>query len=99
MTSFVLDPRIMRTWSLDLWVAFTFLVATLGALFWRISVDYTEAGVIKYYLIYGLALIVFLFFYNIYKLNSGHYLHIHHYAIALVLITFLSNQSVFQSLV
>ena len=99
MKHLTLDPQIMKTWGLGLWALFAAIMALLFGILFRIYIDYSAIGIVKYYAIWAGILATAISFKNKQKVAEGYVIHFHHYCVALVMITFMSYQSVFLSLI
>ena len=97
MQKLVLDPKIMKTWGIGLWAIFIFFVLLGIGLVWRIGTAYHELGILKYYLVWATIFFSVFFCINKKKQAQGLELHIHHYVIAMALLSILCYQSVFLS--
>lgn len=85
----------MKNWPPVLWAVFFALIGFLGSFVTILIRLYSEIGILKYYLAWGVALGGFFY----YKSKNATDTHIHHYVLAMIVLSFTCYQSQFISLV
>mmetsp|Transcript_5615 Transcript_5615/g.9675 ORF Transcript_5615/g.9675 Transcript_5615/m.9675 type:complete len:123 (-) Transcript_5615:158-526(-) len=91
MQKFVLDWNVMKTWPLILWVIFFALVAFIVAYVWVLVQMYIGAGVLWLYGIWTVLLGAYIGF----RSYTAKDIHIHHYTLMMILISYTCFQSKF----
>lgn len=94
-----LDWQIMKTWGKGMWVIFFFEMILAASVLFILSHVYIEVGIFKYYVIWGSALVSFMVWNTHRNKEEGRELHVHHYVVALILMSFNSFQSPYASCV
>ena len=80
----------MKNWPLILWVAFFVMVIALMCLGFKIMKIYWRIGVLKIYLGWSLLLMLIWYINCIDAID----VHIHHYVVALITLTYICYQSI-----
>lgn len=94
-TELILEPRVMRTWSFGLWNFFFVLMFVLAKFFYDLAWNYYHLGILKYYALWTVFFVSILWL-NTRRLKEQKYaLHIHHYLVALIVLSFISLQTEF----
>ena len=75
------------------------IVLLVASIFFVIVHDYIKLGILKYYIAWASALFSFMVWNTKRNAAKGKVLHIHHYDLALMLMTFITYQSPFASVV
>jgi hypothetical protein len=91
MKEFVLDWDIMKTWPPILWAVFFSLITFLLTLFIVIFHYYLIFDLELIYLFWGIGLLL----YFLYMGRNAKDTHIHHYVLAMIVLSFLGYQSKF----
>ena len=87
----------MKTWGRGMWLLFAGEVVLVVSILYILGHAYIEVGILKYYAVWGSALVSY-FAWNTHRRQPCE-LHIHHYVVALVLMSFNSYQSPYASAV
>ena len=99
MKHFTLDPSDMKNWGPVLWAMFFALIFAIVE-FLRIEVrDYIESGVLHYYVLWATVLVTYLVWNTKRQKQYGKQIHVHHYTLALILMSFNTVQSPTMSVV
>ena len=94
MKHFTLDPTVMRTWGKGMWFIFFVLFGMIAAILAFTIKGYIAAGVLKYYVAWASALFGFLVW-NTKRLAPERHIHVHHYLLAMIILSLVCFQSVF----
>ena len=95
MQKFVLDWDVMKTWPPVLWGVFFGLIVLIVALSKVLIHVYIGSQVVWLYAIWGVLFFTWFFF----KSYTSKNMHIHHYVLSMVVVTFIGYQNKFLSLV
>ena len=91
MNHFVLEWRFMINWSVAQWSVFLLVIFAIVAQLTILSSHYSQAGVAGDYVIWG----ILLFSYFYIRSRYCDRVHIHHYTLAMIVISFTGYQSAF----
>jgi hypothetical protein len=94
-TQFVLDWNVMKNWPPILWAVFVALLAFLGAYADVLLHLYKHLGIMKYYILWAIALASFFYYMGRHATDT----HIHHYVLAMIVLSFTCYQNVFLTVV
>ena len=95
MQQFTLDWNVMKNWPPVLWAVFFALIAFLGAFGDILFKLYHQIDILKYYLAW--AVVLGSFFYIMGRNATD--THIHHYVVAMIVLSFTCYQSPFITIV
>jgi len=84
MDRFVLDWQFMKTWPAALWAVFLSAVALIAAFLVILVGHYRQASVLRGYAIWG----VLLFAYFYIRSRFCDHVHIHHYTLSMIVLSF-----------
>jgi len=82
-----------------MWALLIFVLLLIVSGLFILAYAYVKIGILKYYLMYGMALFTFIVWNTRRNKKFGKELHIHHYDLALILMSFDSYQSPYASIV
>jgi hypothetical protein len=91
MDKFVIDWHFMKDWPAALWAVFLSMIALIGAFLVILINHYRQANVVREYAIWG----VLLFAYFYIRSRSCDEVHIHHYTLSMIVLSFTGYQSAF----
>jgi hypothetical protein len=91
MKHFVLDWHVMKTWPIALWAVFLSMIAVIAAFLVIMTSHYRQANALREYAIWG----VLLFAYFYVRSRFCDEVHIHHYTLMMILLSFTGYQSAF----
>jgi len=86
-----LDPKVMKTWGMGMWAIFLFLMVLLLLIMTNLGLHYYKMNLIPRYIAWG-ALLTSAIVWNS-KRQPTKELHIHHYALAMILMSFIQLQN------
>ena len=82
-----------------MWALLIAILFLIVSILFILAHAYVKIGILKYYLMYGVALFTFMVWNTRRNKKFGKELHIHHYDLALILMSFNSYQSPYASIV
>ena len=78
-----------------MWLIFASVMILVGAILYLTLTNLASVGVLKYYALWGVLLVGF-FYWNTKRLQAqNRHLHVHHYVVAMIVLSFLCYQSPF----
>lgn len=99
MAHLTFDPATMATWGPGMWLLAIVLIGLIALILADVMYHYYLLGIVKYYAAYGIALFVALKWQSARVKPEGRAIHIHHYCIGFVVMSFLSFQGKFFTLI
>lgn len=84
MDKFVIDWHFMKDWSIALWAVFLSMITLIGAFLVILFSHYRSANVLREYAIWG----VLLFSYFYVRSRFCDEVHIHHYTLSMIVLSF-----------
>ena len=99
LNKFSLDPKDMKTWGIGLWILFICMILLLGFIVTLIFSAYYAMGILSYYIAYAIALFTLMAWKTKIAKSKGKNIHIHHYTLALILMSFNSIQNPYLTVV
>jgi hypothetical protein len=82
MKKLELNPEIMKTWGLPMWIFFIVLMLLIAAIFVEVLRVYIAIGILKYYLAWGGFLFGTIIWNTKRNAKLNKHIHIHHYTLA-----------------
>lgn len=97
MKRLTLDPNVMKTWGKGMWALFAVMVALMASILYENAMNLVKMQKLHVYVAWGIAL------YGWIKWNTKRQpektIHVHHYDVALILMSFMSVQTPWLSMV
>jgi len=78
----------MKTWGLAMWVLFAFLMVLLASILYTAGTQYYALGLIPFYFMWATIIYTVLKLNTIKQKANNKVIHIHHYFLALVMMSF-----------
>ena len=94
-----LDPADIADWGKGMWMLALSLLLLIAAILFVICSSYIRLGIFEYYILYAVFLFSVMVWNTQRNAKKGRYVHIHHYTLGLILMSFISIQSPFASVV
>lgn len=94
-----LDPADIAEWGKAMWLLALSLLVLIGAILFVICSSYIRLGIFEYYILYAVFLFSAMVWNTQRNAKRGRSVHIHHYTLGLILMSFISIQSPFASVV
>jgi hypothetical protein len=98
MENFTLDPATMATWGPGMWMVFVVLFGLIGLILGDVCYHYYAIGYLKYYGIWAAALVAAMMW-QTRRVAPERKIHVHHYTLGLIIMSFLCYQGKFFTLV
>lgn len=89
MQNLTLDPATMATWGPGMWTVFFILFGLIGVVLLDVLYHYLVIGILRYYAIWAIALFSAIVWQSR-RVAPERKIHVHHYFLALVIMSFLS---------
>ena len=90
MQHFTLEWSVMKTWGKWLWLMFIVLILLLLKLVLNLATKYYELGILQAYILWATLLYAFMVWNTKKQKQNGKQLHVHHYFLALIVMSFIS---------
>jgi hypothetical protein len=98
MQNFTLDPATMATWGPGMWTVFVVLFGLIGLILADVCYHYYAIGILKYYGLWAVVLVSALVWQSK-RVAPERKIHVHHYVLAFIVMSFLCYQGKFFTLV
>jgi hypothetical protein len=99
LSEFTLDPSSFKDFGLFLWGILIFVVLLVSSILYFVFVDYKRIGILKWYLLLGVAWVLGVNLQSRRMKKQNRQLHLHHYCLAFIILSFICYQSVFISII
>lgn len=90
LSHFTLDPEVMKTWGVGMWAFFILIFSLIGGILLSLFLHYSTLGIMGYYVAWAMLLTSFMIWNTKRQAKFGKHLHIHHYTLAMIVMSFIS---------
>jgi hypothetical protein len=88
-----LDPKVIATWGVGKWILALVLLALICLILLNLGYHYMSMGLVYYYIAWGLFIYAAMKWNTKRQKENNKHIHIHHYFVALVLMSFIQLQN------
>lgn len=88
-----LDPAAMKNWGPAMWALFAFVALLLASILYTCGTQYSKMGLISGYMLWATIFLGYMKWNTIRQRANGKAIHIHHYFLAMVMMSFIQLQT------